>query len=150
KCCQPCTSQVVPPGCPANDADPACSQGEYLSTNEDSMNLRCFHQVQRFGIDLLYPVQRYIEGLTQRLVIPRNDGRQEPNPIYAGVRDPSMVYLLGIVGVPWQDVATSDSLASDSLNYMTASELVQNGRWDVMLGDPTANVPPTDPFMIES
>jgi hypothetical protein len=64
-----------------------------------------------------------------------------------------LVFLAGIVGVPWQDIATADSLTSPTaLTYLTAAELVQQGRWAQVLGDAAANppVPPSDPFMIET
>jgi hypothetical protein len=71
------------------------------------------------------------------------------------VRDSSMVYLLGIVGVPWQTIrVTKDSagnpLPADSLVYPSDTSLASI--WPTILGDPTASPPvkPTDPLMIES
>jgi hypothetical protein len=142
-------------GCPDNAADSACSIGATLPINEDSMNLRCFQQVQRFGIDLLYPTARYVEGLSKALITPRFGGPQVPNPIFqaspgAVPRDRSLVILAGVVGVPWQDLATEDSWDSSGLSYLGASELVAEGRWDVLLGDPAHGVLPTDTLMVES
>jgi hypothetical protein len=81
-----------------------------------------------------------------------------PNPIYTpGIdgtpaRTQSRVFLAGILGVPWQDLADDASQTGRGLAYLTASEMhtaVPN-RWDVILGDPDAGRPPLDPHMIES
>jgi hypothetical protein len=60
--------------------------------------------------------------------------------------------LAGIIGVPWQDIADDQSLAGPGLRYLTAGQLSERGRWDVILGDPSADppVPPSDPFMLET
>jgi hypothetical protein len=142
--------------CGSGDPDPGCAGGSAYTPPEDAPNLRCYRQKQRFGIDLLYPVKRYVDGLTQPFIDPRYDGRQLPNPIFqpdtdGRRRDPGLVYLAGIVGVPWQDIATPGTLdAERDLAFMTADELRAAGRWDVILGDPANAVNPTDPFMIES
>jgi hypothetical protein len=61
------------------------------------------------------------------------------------------------VGVPWQDVATRESLADpERLEYLSGSELSELDpdfgytRWDLMLGDLDTNSLPRDPFMRES
>jgi hypothetical protein len=75
------------------------------------------------------------------------------NPIFYGrERHPSQVILTGIVGVPWQDLADRASLSGAGLTYLTAAQLTQQGRWDVVLGTPDASPPkpPTDPFMFET
>ena len=36
--------------------------GVTLAGDDDNLNLRCFNQKQRFGIDLLYPTERYVSG----------------------------------------------------------------------------------------
>jgi len=158
-CCRPCSSP--PPAgssCADNAADTVCTSDSHhwnLSQPEDSMNERCYNQVQRFGIDLLYPAGRYVEGLSQRFITPRFGGPQVPNPIFAAgskgepPREAGLVFLAGLIGVPWQDIATQDSLQGRSLSYLTAKDLTDAKRWDVILGDPDAYVPPTDPFMIE-
>jgi hypothetical protein len=56
--------------------------------------------------------------------------------------------LLGIVGVPWQDVATPASLTSDAFDLLTPEELEAQGRWSMILPSPGED--PEDPFMIES
>jgi len=63
--------------------------------------------------------------------------------------------LLGIVGVPWQDIADDDSLKGPGLRYLTEGEMESEGRWDTILGTPNtgSNDPPilpTDPLMVET
>ncbi|MET0794759.1 MAG: hypothetical protein ABW061_24785, partial [Polyangiaceae bacterium] len=120
--------------------------------------LRCFHQKQRFGFDLLYPVSRYVNALTQPTLTLQSDGKTVvPNPLYApdpktGIRQTDRVFLAGIVGVPWQDIADDASLTGPGLKYLSAAELLEKDRWAVLLGDPNASPPvqPSDPFMRES
>jgi hypothetical protein len=126
-----------------------------LSRDEDDLNLRCWDQKRRFGFELLYPVSRYQDGLMRQLVFRRSTGQAVGNPLFAGGagrRHPSQVILTGIVGVPWQDLADNTSLAGAGLTNLTAAQLTQQGRWDIMLGDPAASPPvrPADPFMIET
>jgi hypothetical protein len=78
------------------------------------------------------------------------------NPLYAGGRAKESVYLAGIVGVPWQDIAARNAvdgtpLPSDVLRFKTAAELRPDG-WDRILGGPEASPPeaPTDILMQES
>ncbi len=156
KCCRPCSAGPVA-DCMDNMQDAACAMGASLTKPEDSTNERCFAQKQRFGVDLLYPTSRYSDGLKNLTIRPRFGGPEVPNPLYASVngqppRDAGLVFLAGIVGVPWQDVSTTDSWQGSRLTYMTAQELIDNNRWPVILGDPNASPVqlPSDPFMIES
>jgi len=78
------------------------------------------------------------------------------------VRDANLVFLMAIAGVPWQDIARRDASGQPDLTggldananpvggFMTAGELSANGVWDLILGDPSNYVLPTDPLMIES
>jgi hypothetical protein len=132
-------------------------KGNTLAAVDDSLNLRCYHQKQRFGFDLLYPVQRYIDALTAAQVRRRSDNAFVANPIYASKeglppRSPEQVLLLGIVGVPWQDVATADSLTKPGLKFLSEDGQLSEERWDIILGNPAASpaVLPLDPFMVES
>ena len=152
-CCRLCVQDPAP-GCPDDANDLECVKGESMSsTAEDHPNLRCFKQVQRFGVDLLYPTQRYVDGLTQPVIRTRA-GQDVPNPLFAPRnnapgRDPALVFLAGIIGVPWQDIATEDSLNGAGLTYLTSQEITDQGRWDLILGNPDMGVNPTDPHMIE-
>ncbi len=192
-CCRSCAlAEASPPsGCAALSADPHCVQGPYQPT-EESLNLRCFAQQRRFGIDFLYPIVRYVDGLKLPTVLgrdcatdsdcPSNHSSQLAgecldlggkrlceyvNPLNAPNRnyptlvpraDSSLVYLAGIVGVPWQDIATEQSLSDpNALEFLRVTEDPHDpgaptlmDRWDVIVGDPDNWVPPTDPFMVES
>jgi hypothetical protein len=154
-CCASC-GQVTPAGCPA---DPTCAGTPQLDAKTDDVDLRCWDQKRRFGIDFLYPIDRYVNALTQKLVVNRQ-GEMVQNPIFsnlgpnpnAQVRDAGLVVLAGIVGVPWQDLARNP--ADLNAGYKSAEELAHaNGgvtTWDVILGDPATYKPPLDPHMIES
>jgi hypothetical protein len=162
-CCFSCSTgdASVPAGCPLPSGDPECQRGT-LSLAEDHPNVRCFQQKRRFGFDLLQPTARYVQGLTRPAVyVERNpdqngDGNFDqrdlvPNPLYAspaGIpqRDRSMVFLAGILGVPWQDVSDEASWRDDrALRYLRHDELVTQGRWDWILGSS-----PADGLMFES
>jgi len=104
-------------------------------------------------------------GLPSPPCTAKETGAAVPNPLYQNLngdpnaieRDPSQVFLTGIVGVPWQDLATPETLKDPNrLEYLNAAQLNQNvpgltvDRWAVMLGNLTTNTPPLDPFMRES
>ena len=158
RCCYSCALDLPPSGC----QDTCVSPPEKLEPSEDRPNLRCFDQKRRFGMDLLFPTERYIEALT-KVRIPDTRAAEckigecplVDNPLFPEIdgkrRDPSMVIVLGIIGVPWQDVATAGSLGNGpSLSFLSPSSLQDEDRWKVILGDPATTVPPTDPFMRES
>lgn len=164
-CCKSC-------GQPAGDGcDESMDQcGAPLTEIDDKVNVRCFDQKRRFGIDFLYPTDRYVSGLTSPLV-PDRDGNLVANPIFddldpndasSGTRSPALVFFTSVVGVPWQDIARRDSNGNPDLvagldpggkptgGFQTGTEMLLNGTWDLILGDPQAKVPPTDPLMRES
>jgi hypothetical protein len=165
-CCYSCPLGA-PSGCttdPICDADPATgSLQNRLPSAADGQNLRCFEQKRRFGIDFLYPTQRYINALSQRELCPSaldlsaEDCATElvPNPLLAG-RDPNSIFLSGIVGVPWQEIASAVSAAGQplpagELRFKSPSEL-NDDAWNALVGSSTASPPllPTLPFMRES
>jgi hypothetical protein len=155
--CQQAGGQYT--SCPAASSDPNCNVDDgdgngsgYIGHKNDAANLRCWQQKRRFGFDLLFPVQRYVDALT-RTTVKNRSGTDVANPLFAGGRDPSLVTLVGIVGVPWQDLATDATRnVTGELELMAYDELTAQGRWAVILGDPNASPPvqPTDPFMLES
>ncbi len=153
-CCRSCgSSESAPPeGCTPLAADESCKLGLHDSST-DSRNLRCWDQKRRFGLDFLHPVQRYIDGLT-KLTVTTRSGQIVPNPLFSAApglraRSPEQVLLAGIVGVPWHDIATAESLAQPStIRYLSSSELAQSNRWPWLV--PTAGAPPMDPLMRES
>jgi hypothetical protein len=171
-CCYSCGAEA-PAGCEPdiNCGDPTSLRepGDYYLDDQgrksvlDQDNLRCFHQKQRFGTDFLYPTSRYSNALTQQeLCLTRDDlsvedcgaGRIVPNPLYAlsdgesgaPMRDASMVFLTGIVGVPWQDIAQSPTEA-EPLQYRSYDQLTQDQVWPVIVGD---GISPADHLMVES
>jgi len=154
-CCVSCatTPGSVPSGCVAPADDTECKKGMYLPAVDDQINVRCWDQKRRFGIDFLYPIQRYLSGLTEAEVTTRA-GTKAPNPLFQAPlgtthRDPSRVFLLGILGVPWQDVADDASLHdSMRLRYLNAGDLEDEGRFSMMLGDSGSR--PTDGLMLET
>src|SRR4029078_13389472 len=102
-CCRSCGQ--ASPGCPA---DPMFTTSPVLSDTEDDINLRCFDQKRRFGIDFLYPIDRYTTALTSAMV-PDRGGNMVLNPLVAdlnlsgsdaSIRDSQLIVLAGIVGVP--------------------------------------------------
>jgi hypothetical protein len=153
-CCKSCGQN--PNGCPP---DPACAAMPTLSDLDDDINLRCFDQKRRFGIDFLYPTQRYVDAL-QSPTVQNRQGDLVTNPLFAEMgasgptRDPGLVFLLGIVGVPWQDLARDPKIPAEG--FKTAKELaapVGGGgpaAWTYIIGDPANYVAPKDPHMIES
>ena len=164
-CCLSC-GQGAGAGCPPKGAE--CDS--HYDALGDPIPLRCFDQKRRFGVDFLYPIDRYVTGLSAAVVADR-DGNLVPNPLFSdldpdddikAVRDASLVYLAGIVGVPWQDVARKngggdpDLLAGLDANGKTvgglqsSSELTDNGTWELILGDPSSDSPPSDEHMVES
>jgi hypothetical protein len=167
RCCAPC-DENPPDGCPAMDSDPICSQpsqryynitlpmpqmATYDPRTDETTNLRCYDQKRRFGRDFLQPLSRYVDGLRSPQIYNRR-GELVPNPLFAAPpgsqpRDPSLVYLAGITGVPWQDVADEASWSDPTrLKYLTAAELEAKGRWEWMLGKD--GKPPLDPLMVET
>ncbi len=166
-CCYSC-----PLGPPAGCAsDPSCGgepdgglPDDRLADPADGPNLRCFDQKRRFGADFLYPTARYVNALTQpTLCLSEDDlatagctSSPVPNPLFAGERTTSDVFLAGIVGVPWQLLeaqrnAPGRPAIESGFRYKLASELTATD-WSAMIGDSRASPPvaPTSPFMIES
>ena len=156
KCCFSC-AQTPPASCPQTDAN---CPGTYDAKSDD-VNLREWNQKRRFGIDFYYPVQRYVDGLTQPTVL-NSANKPAPNPIFSvldpssgdtNVRDSSLVFFAGILGVPWQDIARDPKDLTKG--FKNAGELAQanaqgHTTWDYIIGDPDNSVPPLDPHMIES
>ncbi len=154
-CCRSCAQEPTnaTAQCPSLDDDANCmgaAAGSYNTwdTLGDSLNLRCFDQKQRFGFDLLNPVWRYTVGLTNPQIYDQA-GKLVPNPLLAA-RSPSLISVTMLVGAPWQDLATDDSLSSQDLTVLSSVDLLNEQRWPMLVGDPKNNVPPSDPLMIES
>ncbi len=169
----PCCKSCGQPAGECDDSADDCSGA--LPAIDDDINLRCYDQKRRFGIDFLYPVDRYVQAVTQTQVTNRF-GDVVANPLFqdldpdddnSAVRDPGLVFVAGIVGVPWQDIArqtddgTPDLLTGKNAEgeavggFQSGVELALNNTWDVILGDPScyhtdSSCLPTDPLMRES
>jgi hypothetical protein len=148
---------------------------------EDHPNLRCFQQKRRFGVDYLYPVERYSNALKLPKLCPFADNLDptssncpdgagvQDNPLFVDLafdatvegavealpRSKDLIFLAGIVGVPWQDVAISTN-AGDPLKYrVNRGDVEEEERidWALIMGDREApnGIPnPGDPLMVES
>jgi hypothetical protein len=138
------------------------------TADKDPANLRCWDQKRRYGQEFLYPVGRYVAGFQNSKVF-NNAGVEVKNPLYSDLsptcvnsgmgcareRDKDLVFVAGVVGVPWQDISVDP--ADLSKGYFTAAQLTANNVWAKILGVPqdpsnpsTPPVPPTDPHMIAS
>jgi hypothetical protein len=162
-CCYSCAEDP-----PENCAD-GCDADPTLTPEADPPNLRCYEQKRRFGADFLYPVERYVNALTESTLgtcspsLDPNEcpeAQRLPNPLFRARgdgpgRDQSLVFLAGIVGVPWQLIqAEADqygwSYPSQELHFQSNQQL-----WDSHLGTPTwerlIGAPAVrDPHMLES
>jgi len=166
---------------------------------DDALNMRCFDQKRRFGRDFLFPISRYVNGLTNPVLGTRVNKHNETvdilNPLYCTeiryddvkdmescevpMRQRGLVFLAGIVGVPWQDIANNPTdlkqgyMTAEQLNW-TVETFASKGEnapqwlkdlqtthqgatvWDVILGATKTdhsidpNVKPLDPLMIDS
>jgi hypothetical protein len=63
-----------------NTSDPSCQLGKYSKPNDwgYDLNLRHVHEKQKYGVDIQFPIQRYVVGLTSPRV-PNRDGEYPPN-----------------------------------------------------------------------
>ena len=106
--------------------DPKCKAAlagaPAVSDDDDPVSLRLWDTRRRFGVDLLYPLQKYVEGLKSAQIFDRN-GYLVQNPLYddlpyrkqqaagtvsrpkAPARPSANVFFASIGGVPWQDLA---------------------------------------------
>jgi hypothetical protein len=169
-----CTSCKLAPN--GGAGDPECAKGAYNAQNDwgFNMNLRHAKMKAKYGIELQFPMSRYVAGLTSRMVPDRN-GEYPPgranyvgdarctNPLFAkalpdgtttdagslcalaqGPRTPDMVFYLHIGGVP-----------SALLHYApgdAAKSALDDSDWTRIVGaDPESyNFTGIDPHMIES
>ena len=185
ECCFSCgqkgpTDSEGNPTCPpAESCKNASGDPVYHDDLTDNINLRCWDQKRRFGIDFLYPVSRYVDALKQQTITDRS-GQVVPNPVFSDldqsddnntIRTSNLIFVAGIVGVPWQDIARTNANGTPDLNagldfennprggFKNTDEMSQllPGKdyttWDLILGDttkyPEASSLPKDPLMIE-
>src|SRR5690606_924152 len=118
-CCAIC-GKPAPAGCPATAEwrPEGCEEVVYPlpvenEPSEDPLALRCYKQNQRFGMDFLFPLERYLTALTSRTIcsdtVTLTDcALPAPNPLLHAsgyVRPLERVFLTTLTGLPWQDVA---------------------------------------------
>jgi hypothetical protein len=150
--------QTAPEGCETRRYASATdlAQAGSVEPSPDNVNLRCFEQKRRFGVDYLYPIERYANALTQATICPsavdldpagcEDPAEVIPNPLFAA-RAPSDVIIANLVGVPWQDLAVDPAAAS--LELRASSDL----EWSWLIGERyPANgiVTPDDPLMLSA
>mgnify|MGYP001248758273 CR=1 FL=1 len=66
--------------------DGASGTGGYLDSADDQINVRFFHQKQRFGVFAGYPISRYVRGLT-KATVPDVPHEHDNNGNYTGDQD---------------------------------------------------------------
>jgi hypothetical protein len=177
ECCVSCGA-AVPQGCPTvmnaegETVSAGCERPIYESAEdlaaagsdektEDAVNLRCFQQKQRFGVDYLYPVERYTRALSSPTLCPSANtldpaecevSQHIANPLFTS-RQPGDVIFAGILGAPWQDLAT-DPTGSAPLVYRSPARSSAEGLdWSWLIGEPLPEsgvLAPLDPLMLES
>ncbi len=110
-CCFSCEDAQDYPQC-ENSGCGADPSDNLLSTAEDPPELRCWDQMRRFGRDLLYPIERYVDALSSPRLIDARSGAAFDNPLLRGAgrrfgqnRPPGLVFFGLLGGLPWQDVA---------------------------------------------
>jgi hypothetical protein len=83
-----CQSNPLDPNCTSCAFVPPnatrCPGGAYLDPADDNLNVRMFHMRQRFGLDVQYPISRYVNGLTLPNVPDRADEHLNGNSDYTG------------------------------------------------------------------
>lgn len=149
-CCTYCGYTEAPAGCPALNTDTGCAQGQDDGTNvrcwdqKRRFGIDFLYPTSRYSTALdsveLCPNSDYGDGDCQcrrahSLNQSCNPGKPVRNPLYTNLqlsaetavpadRDPALVFLAGIVGVPWQDLATKETVNETGLlKYKRATEL---------------------------
>lgn len=159
-CCKSCGQSIG--SCPP---DPTCganpSMPPLYDDVDDNINLRCWDQKRRFGLDFLYPIDRYVQAFTQANVT-NAAGEVVPNPIFtdldpsdsiSAIRPASQVLVTGIVGVPWQNIARDSKDARKGFKdweEMNKPVAGFSSVWEVIAGNSDAYIEPKDPLMKES
>ncbi|MCL2825481.1 MAG: hypothetical protein FWD57_15930 [Polyangiaceae bacterium] len=151
-----CEQDPLDPNCKscweagATDPEGGCASVTYADEPLlDAVNMRCFDQKRRFGMDLLFPISRYVDALTKPRLPNDKFSRvfcNDVEEVYTDdttkreeckrlVRSPQLIFLAGIVGVPWQDISVES--ASMKSGYRpavqfgwTANEFKSKGKTD--------------------
>jgi hypothetical protein len=173
--CRTCAGGM--PTCPQLGWYTPASPNVNIGAN-DGLNVRYTDSMRaRYGLDPQWNVQRYVDGLSSRMVPDRDHEVHDSteyattqknceNPLFAaslpdgsdvtpaalcdlpdGPRDPSLVYYLMIGGVPWQLLAENPQNTSLPLKRTLSSS-----DWQRIVGKDPAHfqLDGIDPHMIES
>jgi hypothetical protein len=76
-----CAENPSDPVCKICQENPSAPECQQVLEDSDSISYRCWQQKERFGIETLYPVERYIQGLGAQQVLNRK-GETVPNPLF--------------------------------------------------------------------
>jgi hypothetical protein len=147
-CCRSCAANEIDPpeGCVELQNDDNCKLGPVPAV-DDHPNLRCFDQKRRFGQSLLFPIERYVEGLTSPTVRNRH-GIELANPLFSDGRSAGQVKVGLLGGIPWQLIATAESREdATKLELLSPSLLDAQGVWPELLGGDVGSI---DPHLVES
>jgi hypothetical protein len=129
ECCLSCTAS--PESIPASCTAEALACPEAPGETPESYNIRCFDQKRRFGVDLLRSTDIYSQGFT-RTRVGNRAGEPVDNPLVTAERGKEKVFVVGIVGVPWQSTATEGTLNSPNDLDLRRSDQTD---WANFLGD---------------
>ncbi len=143
ECCLPCGAPM-PAGCDADETTNGCAQAS--DDVNEAKPLRCFDQQRRFGISFLRSTQVYTGGYIYTQVADRN-GDPQPNPLFTDSRGREKIFVVGIIGVPWQDTATPETLAANAEGRF---DLIEASQVDWARFLPSAGAGPADPFNVET
>jgi len=125
--------------CFEDASDPNCKvkwATDPLNNDVDGRNMRGFHQTQRFGYNFIWGRQRYVDAFSKATVL-GSDNKFAANPIFSGgFRDPNLVVVAAIVGVPKPLVTNADG----------TPKTMTDADWEKVVGP----IGKRDPHMIES
>lgn len=140
ECCRPCGAELAA-SCDADPATNGCADN--MADAYEARSLRCFDQQRRFGVNFLRSTDVYVGGFTNPLVADRN-GMGQPNALFTDDRGRDKIFVVGIVGVPWQDTSDPEQETANNFDLIEAKSV----DWARFL--PTDGNQPTDPFNIEA
>src|SRR5262249_25710854 len=141
-CCASCGQMPQPANCPT---DPMCTSSPNYTDMDENQQIRAFGLMthkQRYGAEFFYQPSRYVQALTQAQV-QDSSGNMQQNPIFAGGRDPGLVFYAAIVGVPWQLIARQKNGMPDLVGGVSALDSSEVGGFksfdELNLKDPAGN-----------
>ena len=174
KCCTYCGFESAPEGCPPLEQDPACAGSDNFQNvrcwdQKRRFGVNFLYPTSRYSTGLdsveICPASTFPDAdcecrRARELGRSCDPGEPVRNPLYTDLpnsgdmavpseRDPSLVFLAGIIGVPWQDLATDETLdpGMPVLKYKRASEL----DWNLIYGgQDTAEGPGAPPAWAKS